>query len=334
MKRLIAHLIAIWAVICFIFEPARHLHTNEVGAVVTADLLAALTTNYRVIYKKALSEATPNLSDYKSVATVFNSTTDKESYNWLGDYPSLEEWKDKRQLRGLRDWDYSLTNKHYEVSIEIDRDTIRDDKFGLITPRVRGLASSTLRYFNKKVFSQLDDGETLTAYDDTAFFADTRVIGGSGNVDNLIEMACSGSATEIRAGLAAAVEKMKMFEDDWGEPLGLVPDTIVCAPEMEIAIKSALIPGVAGTTRPEMEYVKKIIVTPWDDLDATDWYVLCTTGEVKPLIFQLRQAPTFESLDDPKSSWVFMNKTFVYGVDCRFEVGFGDPRTAVKLKDA
>lgn len=300
-------------------------------SVVTADLLASLTTNFRVIFKKSLGEYGEALGDYKKIATIFNSITDKESYNWLGDYPSMEEWKDKRQLRGLRDWDYTLTNKHYEVSIEVDRDTIRDDKYGLITPRINSLARSTLRYFNEKVFSQLDDGETLLAYDGTAMFADTRTIGGSDNIDNILSGNYSDSAAEIRAGIKAAVQQMRLFQDDWGKPMNLVPDCVVCAPAMEIAMKDALLPGVAGTTRPETAYVKSIIVSPFIDADTDDWFVLCTTAEVKPIIFQIRQNPTFESLDDPKSSWVFMNKTFVYGVDARFEVGFGDPRTAVLI---
>ena len=130
-------------------------------------------------------------------------------------------------------------------------------------------------------------------------------------------------------------EKMRLFQDDWGEPLNLRPDTVVCAPEMEIAMRDALLPGVAGTVRPELDFVKQIIVTPWVDLDATDWYMLCTTEEVNPLIFQLRQAPQYVAKDNPNTSdLVFMSNMFYYGADDRFVVGFGDPRTAIKIKDA
>jgi len=303
-------------------------------ALVTADFLAGALTNYRAIFQKALSEGFLNSNDYLKIATVFNSTSDREAFNWLGESPSLSEWKDQRQLHGLRAESYTLVNKHYEATIEVDRDTYEDDKLGMIRPRIQGLATAALRYYNERVFSQLDDGESLYGYDTSYyFFADTRVIGNSANIDNLIEMACSGSADEIRAAIAAAQEKMRLFQDDWGKPMNLTPDTIVCAPEMEIAIKSALLAGVAGTVRPEVAFVKDIIVSPWIDLDATDWYMLCTTGSVKPLIFVLRKAPEFVALDNPKGDHVFKNKTFLYGVDTRFQVGFGDPRTAVKLKD-
>jgi len=300
-------------------------------ALVTSDFLAALFTNYQVIFKQALGDLALTIDDYKKISTMFTSTSDKETYNWLGDVPSMEEWKDQRQLRGLRPFNYTLTNKHYESTVEIDRNTIEDDKYNLITPRIRGLARSALKHFNEILFSLLDDGESTACYDGGYFFADTRVIGASANIDNIIDGNYSDSATEIRAGIKAAVERMRRFQNDWGKVMNLTPDTIVCAPEMEVAIKDALLPGVAGTRRPEQDYVKSFIVQPWIDADTDDWFALCTTEEVKPMIFQLRKSPEFIAMDDPKSSHVFKNKTFLYGVDDRFEVGYGDPRTAILM---
>lgn len=299
---------------------------------VTSDLLSALTTNYRIIFKKSLAEFAPNLEQYKKIATIFTSTTDKETYNWLGEHPSLTEWKDQREVKALRNWDYTLTNRHYESTIEVDRNTIEDDKYNMYMPRIQGLARGALRSFNKRVFSWLDDNGN--AYDGTAMFADTRVIGESANIDNLLSGAYSGSATEIRAGLQAGIVAMAEFQDDYGMPMNLEPDTIVCSPTMYIPLRDALLPGVAGTVRPESDFVKNIIKSPFIDADSLDWYILCTTAEVKPVIFQLRKAPTFDSITDPKDSYVFFNKKFPFGTDCRFEVGYGDPRTAVKMVDA
>jgi len=301
---------------------------------ITSDFLAAVLTTYRVIFNKALGDKAEDLGDYKKIATIFNSTTAKETYDWLGHTPSLQEWKDKREFKGLRNFDYTLTNKHYEGTIEVDRDTYEDDQLGQIPTRVKGLAGAALKYFNEKVFSQLDDGATGLAYDGTAMFADTRTIGGSGNIDNLLSGSYSGSAAEIRAAIAAAAVAMMAYQDDWGKPMGIQPDTAVCSPAMVIPIKEALKADVAGQKRAETEFIKDIIVSPWIDADSLDWFLLCTTEEVKPIIFQLRKPPEFNALDDPKSDHVFKNNSFLYGVDCRFEVGFGDPRTAIKIVDA
>ncbi len=301
---------------------------------VTADLLAGLTTNYRAIFKKSLADNAGTLEAWKKVCTIFDSTTDKESYGWLGEHPNMVEWEDKRNIRSLRAFDYTLTNKHYESTIGINRDTIEDDKYNLFTPRIQALARAYLRFCNDQVFSWLDGGATNVAYDGTAMFADTRVIGGSGNIDNYLSGSYSGSAAEIRTAIALAFSTMMNFTDDYGKPMNLMPDTIVCSPAMYLAIKEAIRPDYAGAQRSEAEFVKDIIVSPFIDTDTDDWFFLCTTSEVKPLIFQNRKNPEFAALDDPKDSFVFQNKKFLYGVDARFQVGFGDPRTAIMVHDA
>lgn len=290
-------------------------------------------TGFRAIFTQALDEAQAEFQLYKEIATVFPSTSDKESYGWMGANPAMRQWTDVRVHKALKAYDYTLTNLHYEGTIEVDRDTYEDDKYGLIAPRIRGLARRALRHMNERVISAMDDNGD--AYDGNAMFHATRTIGKSAAIDNLVNGAYSGSGTEIRAGMAAAMAAMALYQDDNGIPMGLVPDTIVCAPAMLLPILSALLPGVAGTTRPEAGIFSpsRIWASPWVDADTLDWYVLCTTAEVKPMILQLRKNPEFVALDSPTSDHVFKNNTFLYGVDDRFVVGYGDPRTAIRVVD-
>lgn len=53
------------------------------------------------------------------------------------------------------------------------------------------------------------------------------------------------------------------------------------------------------------------------------WFLLCTRRSLKPIIFQEREAPNFVAKDNPADHNVFNNREFVYGVDCRRNVGFG-----------
>lgn len=55
----------------------------------------------------------------------------------------------------------------------------------------------------------------------------------------------------------------------------------------------------------------------------TPWYLLCSKRALKPLIYQEREKAQFVAKDDPRDHNVFMNKEFVYGVDGRWNVGFG-----------
>jgi phage major head subunit gpT-like protein len=301
--------------------------------VVSSDILAGLRTNFQAILNTALGDKAKDLTDVLKVATRIPSDTEKGSYNWFGITPPMSEWKDKRKLRGLRPFTYELTNKDWESTLEVQRNAILDDKLGMIPPRIKSLAGAYYRAVIREVFSQLDDGATLLAYDGGAMFADTRTIGDSGNIDNLLAGDYSASEAEIRTGIAVAIEAMAGFKDDWGEPLNLIPDTIVCSPYMYLPIRQALLPGVAGTVRPESEVIKSVIANPYINLNKYDWYVLCTTEEFKPIVFQDRQAPQFTSLDKATDQDAFMAKIFYYGLDARFVTGYGDPRVAVKMDD-
>lgn len=311
-------------------------HRGESGALVSTDFLEALLTNFRVIFNTELSEFDKSDGLYKRICTIFNSDTDRENYNWMGSVPVMSEWTDVRKLHGLKVYgDYELINKHYEATLEVDRDTIEDDKYGMITPRIKGLSRRAVRFFNEKVFGHLDDGATLLAYDGAAFFGTTRTIGDSGTIANQLSGAYTGSESEVRSALGAAITAMRLFKDDRGKPMNLVPDLIVCAPAIELLVRQALKPGVSGVERAEAGYFNQanIIASPWIDAATDDFYVLCTKAEVNPVILQIRKNPEFVALDDPKSEHVFKQRTFLYGVDDRFEVGYGDPRTAIKIVD-
>lgn len=334
MKRILTTMLNIY-VLCVALVREADWHSQR-GAVVTSDFLAGLMTNFRVIFQEALDEVMAEFQLYKEISTEFPSDTDQESYGWMGANPNMREWTDQRVYKALKAYSYSLVNKHYEGTIEVDRDTYEDDKYGLIAPRVRGLPRRAVRHMNEQTISKLDAGATDLAYDGTAFFADTRTIGASANIDNLLASAYSGDAAQVRAALAVAYQTMALYQDDKGIAMGLVPDTIVCSPAMLILIRNALLPGVAGVIRTEAALFppERVFASAWIDADLYDWYILCTKAEVKPLIFQLRKAPEFVALDDPRSDHVFKNKTFLYGVDDRFVVGYGDPRTAIKIQDA
>lgn len=55
----------------------------------------------------------------------------------------------------------------------------------------------------------------------------------------------------------------------------------------------------------------------------TPWYLMDLSRVLKPVIFQERKKPQFVAKDKPTDDNVFDKKEYVYGVDCRDNVGFG-----------
>jgi phage major head subunit gpT-like protein len=293
-----------------------------------------MMTNFRAIFAEAFVKAS-DAADYKGLVLETKSTSDKEAYGWLGSLPALSEWTDQRKLYGMTPFDYTVKNLNFEATIQVDRNTIDDDQYGMISHRVKQLGQRAVDHMGQLVFDILDAGASGKAYDGIAFFKTDRTIGDSGIINNLLSGSYSASADEIRAGIAAGVISMRNFKDDRGVSMNLCPDTIVCSPTMEIAIKTALLPLIAGTTSVERDIIKRVVVRPEVDADAADWYLLSTQKMgLLPLILQVRKPPEFVSVDKPDSHDVFMSRMLYYGIDWRGAVGYGDPRTAVKIVDS
>lgn len=64
------------------------------------------------------------------------------------------------------------------------------------------------------------------------------------------------------------------------------------------------------------------------------WYLMDTTRPVRPLMFQLRKDLELVALTDPTSANAFFSKKFIWGVDARYNAGFGLWQTCVKSKAA
>lgn len=65
-----------------------------------------------------------------------------------------------------------------------------------------------------------------------------------------------------------------------------------------------------------------------DGGSGTPWFLMCTNEPIKPMIFQDRKKPKFVALDRPEDTNLFMNKEIIYGVDARYNVGYGFPQMA------
>lgn len=60
-----------------------------------------------------------------------------------------------------------------------------------------------------------------------------------------------------------------------------------------------------------------------DGGSGTPWFLMCTTRPIKPLLFQSRKRPEFVSKDKITDDNVFNERMFQYGIDARYNVGYG-----------
>ena len=107
--------------------------------IVNQQSLRGIYVGFNTLFNKSFEEVAPL---YTEVATVTPSTTDSETYAWLGDIPGMREWIGDREIQNLSASDYTIKNKDFELTVGVDRNAIEDDKIGLYNPSVQMLGQS------------------------------------------------------------------------------------------------------------------------------------------------------------------------------------------------
>jgi len=301
-------------------------------ALVTSDFLAALFTNYHVIWEQAFLAAN-NQVDYKRYCMVVDSSTDTESYSWLGTVPQMVQWIDERQIQNFYAYNYSLQNLPYEVTVEVRRSTLEDDKYNTIRPRIAQLGQEAARFPAKQAALALSS-LTATGYDGLTFYNTAHVIGSDAAQSNKL----TGTGTtlaQVRADFITGRTAMRRFNDDQGRPMNIAPDLVVIPPDLQDVfdqlINSTLIASPVTAAPSNVLSGAVDIIVDANLSDTNDWYLLDTHDIVKPLIYQMRVAPEFTALDAPDSPGVFFRDRIYYGVRARFAFGYGDWVTAVRV---
>ena len=93
--------------------------------VINPQTLRGIYVAFNTVFNKALTEVQPM---YTEIASVIPSTTDSETYAWLGDIPGMREWIGDREVQNLTASDYTIKNKDFELTVGVDRNAIEDDK--------------------------------------------------------------------------------------------------------------------------------------------------------------------------------------------------------------
>jgi len=273
---------------------------------------------------------------YQDVASRIQSNSDIETYKWLGSIPRMREWGTGRVAKGLRGESYSVENLKYEVTLEVDRDEISDDKTGQIRIRIGELAATAATHKDYMIAHLLSMGETAGyhSYDGVPFFSNSHVSGASGTQDNLLATDAANpddpTPAEFKSALKASIGAMLGFKDDQGEPMAISSTGLVCVvpTTMYMSALEAINATVINSTSNVLEGAARIIALPWLT-DASRWYLLKADGVIRPFIFQDREPVEFTALTEDSDEG-FRREKFLYGVRARYRITYGYWQYAVR----
>lgn len=155
--------------------------------ILNSQALKDLFVGFRGDFNTGFRSVTPQWSQ---VATLVPSATAENLYAWLGQFPRLREWVGDRQLHKMAANAYRLENQKFEASIEVKRDDIEDDQFGVYSPMFQEMGWAAATHPDELVFQAIAAAYDELCYDGQPFFDSDHPVGG-GTVSNVQ----SGSGT-------------------------------------------------------------------------------------------------------------------------------------------
>lgn len=285
-------------------DPLNRLHNvpETLGSttITNSGVLDSAKIGFHAAFLEQLDDK-PEMEGIGQLYTEVASSKKLEQWDWMGDVPDFEEWKNDRKLAGLEAFALAVLNKKWSSGIRIKNDDFKDDALGLIPPQIAQMAvRARLHRFTMmvKLLQNGFDGVTYPdvgnglAYDGAFFFSAAHRGGTTGaNGNNKTVNALTS------ANLATATQMLRQQRTyDGLLPYGAHGTALIVGPQNEATAEKLMtsdyLANAAGTAT-ETNYQKnkfKIIVADQIDLvHSLDWFLADLSGPIKPLLFQMRE---------------------------------------------
>lgn len=138
-------------------------------ALITPALLAALQTalkkSFNDAYKTMRTDAV-----FTKIATAVPSSSTSNTYDWLGDFPTLQEWIGDRVIKDMKAQAYQITNKLYEATLGVKRTAVEDDNYGHYAMVAASMGEEAAQHPDRLMAALMAAGTASLCYDGQNFF--------------------------------------------------------------------------------------------------------------------------------------------------------------------
>ena len=110
---------------------------------ITPTTLTYLFNQFNLQFQQGYSETAPWWSQ---IATLKTSATAQETFAWASRVGQLREWIGERQMRSVGTYAQTIVNKDFEDSIELERNRIEDDQYGIFDFPLRDLGRAARKW--------------------------------------------------------------------------------------------------------------------------------------------------------------------------------------------
>ena len=277
--------------------------------------------------------------------------TEESVHGFLCEMPLFKKWSGSRDFKRPKTGSYSLKVDLYDVSWSIGRDDLQFDRWGLLTPTVRGYGVAQARFYEDLVTDLQAAGKTTTCFDGQNFYDVDHPQGldGSGSI---FKNLWTGMAPTMD-NITTVFQYMCQIKDANGKRFGIRPNVFEYGPGYmnyaRLAFNAELIAQAVSQTG-VMDQVSSVVaaasqsnvapfrglVTPMLNPNLEDgvWY-LHDTRVMKPFLLQEETPPTgLMSMTDLTNPAVFMNREFYFAAEARAGAGVTLPHLSSRVEEA
>lgn len=108
--------------------------------------------------------------DWKKIAKLVKSSGKSNTYEWLSQFPAFREWVGSRLHKVFKETAYTVPNRKFESTVDVQRTDIEDDNLGQYGTLAESAGQSATDLKNDLVFQALLAGFSSTCYDGQYFF--------------------------------------------------------------------------------------------------------------------------------------------------------------------
>ena len=286
----------------------------------TRENLESLFVAINATYNRGLRQV---WDGFEKFAMTVNSSTALNRYPVMLMTGAMREWVGERVVNELSGKSVDVVNRDFEHTEGILRNDLEDDNFGFFAPLFEGIGAEAGNLWGRLASEAL---ETPGNWADGAAFFGSRKIGKA-----TINNAVSGALTV--ANYETARSRMMGFTAADGKtPLGLVPNLLVVPPSLESTAKTIFKTDLVASGGSTVSNIHKdeveILLDPF--LTGSDWYLMCTSRGLKPLVVQKRKAGSLQRWDKDSDECVKNHRRYEYGIDHRGAAAAIAPHLIVK----
>lgn len=123
--------------------------------------------NLKATFQKAFDQSP---TDWQKVAMEVPSNGKENDYSWLSRFPKMREWIGDKVVKSLAAFNYTIRNKDWEATVEVDRNDIEDDQIMGYALQAKGAGQSAAELPADIVASLISNGFINPCYDGQMFF--------------------------------------------------------------------------------------------------------------------------------------------------------------------